>query len=134
MIVSFDMTSPSVVSVTRTRSARAVGAACACILLSWLPSSAAAQAGAPPLSKVEQRIRDYVRAHEAEQVGFLEKAVNISSGTFNLAGVRAVGRLFEPEFSSLGFQANWIALLDAVPSYVSAYLDALDGLGVRGMS
>ena len=114
MIVSFDMTSPSVVSVTRTHSARAVGAACACILLPWLPSSAAAQAGAPPLSKVEQRIRDYVRAHEAEQVGFLEKAVNISSGTFNLAGVRAVGRLFEPEFSSLGFQASWIVLPDAV--------------------
>jgi len=133
MIVSFDMTSPSVVSVTRTHSARAVGAACACILLSWAASSAAAQAGSPPLSKVEQKIRDYVRAHEAEQVGFLEKAVNISSGTFNLAGVRAVGRLFEPEFSSLGFQANWIALPDAVPSYVSDYLDALDGLGVKGM-
>ena len=114
MIVSLDMTSTSVVSVTRPRSARAVVAACACILLSWAASSAAAQAGSPPLSKVEQKIRDYVRAHEAEQVGFLEKAVNISSGTFNLAGVQAVGRLFEPEFSSLGFQTNWIALPDAV--------------------
>jgi len=114
MIVSLDMTSTSVVSVTRTRSARAVVAACACILLSWAASSAAAQAGSPPLSKVEQKIRDYVRAHEAEQAGFLEKAVNISSGTFNLAGVQAVGRLFEPEFSSLGFQTNWIALPDAV--------------------
>ncbi len=114
MIVSLDMTSTSVVSVTRTRSARAVVAACACILLSWAASSAAAQAGSPPLSKVEQKIRDYVRAHEAEQVGFLEKAVNISSGTFNLAGVRAVGKLFEPEFSSLGFQTSWITLPDAV--------------------
>jgi glutamate carboxypeptidase len=45
----------------------------------------------PPLSPIEQKIRDYVRAHEAEQIAFLEKAVNISSGTFNLAGVRAVG-------------------------------------------
>jgi len=63
---------------------------------------------------VEQKIRDYIRAHEAEEVGFLEKAVNISSGTFNLAGVRAVGRLFEPEFSSLGFQTSWITLPDAV--------------------
>ena len=91
-----------------------VSTACICILLSWTDSSAAAQAGAAPLSKAEQEIRDYVRAHEAEQVGFLEKAVNISSGTFNLAGVRAVGRLFEPEFSSLGFQASWIVLPDAV--------------------
>lgn len=66
------------------------------------------------LSPTEQKIRDYVRAHEAEQVAFLEKAVNISSGTFNLSGVRAVGRLFESEFSSLGFEAKWIALPDAV--------------------
>jgi glutamate carboxypeptidase len=74
-----------------------------------------AQTGStPPLSPTEQKIRDYVRAHEAEQIAFLEKAVNISSGTFNLAGVRAVGRLFEPEFASLGFQPNWIALPDAV--------------------
>ena len=87
MIVSFDMTSPSVVSVTRTHSARAVGAACACILLSWAASSAAAQAGSPPLSKVEQKIRDYVRAHEAEQAGFLEKAVNISSGTISTTAI-----------------------------------------------
>jgi len=68
----------------------------------------------PPLSPIEQKIRDYVRAHEAEQIAFLEKAVNISSGTFNLAGVRAVGGLFEPEFTSIGFQTNWVALPDAV--------------------
>ena len=68
----------------------------------------------PPLSPTEQKIRDYIRAHEAEQVAFLEKAVNISSGTFNLPGVRAVGKLFEPEFASLGFDPKWIALPDAV--------------------
>jgi glutamate carboxypeptidase len=71
-------------------------------------------AAVPSLSPTELKIRDYVRAHQAEQVAFLEKAVNISSGTFNLPGVRAVGRLFEPEFSSLGFDAKWIALPDAV--------------------
>ena len=68
----------------------------------------------PSLSPTELKIRDYIRAHQAEQVAFLEKAVNISSGTFNLPGVRAAGRLFEPEFSSLGFEAKWIALPDAV--------------------
>lgn len=92
----------------------------AAILVSFLvglsaPAASAAQAaGEPTLSPIEQKIRDYVRAHEAEQVAFLEKAVNISSGTFNLPGVRAVGRLFEPEFAALGFQPNWIALPDAV--------------------
>src|SRR6266550_7916700 len=75
------------------------------------PAQNAAQ---PPLSKIEQRIRDYVRAHQSDQVAFLEKAVNISSGTFNLAGVRSVGRLFEPEFASLGFEARWVALPDEV--------------------
>ncbi len=68
----------------------------------------------PRLTSVEQKIRDYVRAHEAEQIALLEKAVNISSGTLNLQGVRSVGRLFEPEFSSLGFDTRWVALPDAV--------------------
>src|SRR6266550_301174 len=71
-------------------------------------------AAVPSLSATELKIRDYIRAHQPEQIAFLEKAVNISSGTFNLPGVRAVGRLFEPEFASLGFETNWIALPDAV--------------------
>lgn len=88
---------------------------CACALVGTSVSPAAAQNGTQPqLSKIELRIRDYVRAHASDQVTFLEKAVNISSGTFNLAGVRSVGRLFEPEFSSLGFQPQWIALPDEV--------------------
>ncbi|HKR08303.1 MAG TPA: M20/M25/M40 family metallo-hydrolase, partial [Gemmatimonadaceae bacterium] len=66
------------------------------------------------LSPIEQKIRDYVRAHEKDQIAFLEKAVNINSGTFNLAGVREVGRLFAPEFASIGFDTAWIALPDAV--------------------
>jgi len=68
------------------------------------------QASEPKLTAVEQKIRDYVRAHEAEQIAFLEKAVNISSGTFNLAGVRQVGRLFAPEFASIGFDTTWVTL------------------------
>jgi glutamate carboxypeptidase len=68
----------------------------------------------PTLSAVERKIRDYVRSHEAEQIALLEKAVNISSGTLNLQGVRSVGRLFEPQFSSIGFDAQWVALPDAV--------------------
>jgi len=68
----------------------------------------------PRLTAIEQKIRDYVRAHENEQVGFLEKAVNINSGTFNLAGVRQVGRLFAPEFAAIGFDTTWVTLPDAV--------------------
>jgi len=114
MILSPDMTPNRLSAVTgHTRRIAAV-------LVSFLvgfsaPAASLAQgAGAPTLSPMERKIRDYVRAHETEQVAFLEKAVNISSGTFNLPGVRAVGRLFEPEFAALGFQPNWIALPDAV--------------------
>jgi len=106
------MTPVSISSVTRrgVRSAALVGG-----LLIAPHTGPFAQAGSTAaLPATEQQIRDYVRTHEAEQIAFLEKAVNISSGTFNLAGVRAVGRLFEPEFTALGFETNWIALPDAV--------------------
>src|SRR5256714_6499548 len=103
------MTSFSIESVTHRPRTSLASLICAVLLC------APAQSGeAQSLSPVEQKIRDYVRAHEAEQASFLEQAVNISSGTFNLPGVRAVGRLFEPQFSALGFDAKWIALPDAV--------------------
>src|SRR5689334_10417494 len=49
------------------------------------------------LSAPEAALRDYVRAHHDEDVALLEKAVNISSGTQNTAGVRQVGDLFAQE-------------------------------------
>ena len=91
----------------------AVLAACS-ILTLVLPPTSGAQQSTPALSRVEQKIRDYVRSHETEQINLLEKAVNINSGTLNLAGVRAVGKLLEPEFAALGFDAKWIPLPDAV--------------------
>jgi glutamate carboxypeptidase len=91
------------------------GVVAACSILTLVsPSTSRAQQGTPPLSRVEQKIRDYVRSHETEQINLLEKAVNINSGTLNLAGVRAVGKLLEPEFAALGFDAKWISLPDAV--------------------
>ena len=91
------------------------GLVAACSILTFVsPSNSGAQQGTPPLSRVERKIRDYVRSHETEQINLLEKAVNINSGTLNLVGVRAVGKLLEPEFAALGFDAEWIALPDAV--------------------
>jgi glutamate carboxypeptidase len=85
------------------------------LLLSLTPRRGAGQAAnEPKLSAIEEKIRDYVRAHENEQITFLEKAVNISSGTFNLAGVRQVGRLFAPEFAAIGFDTTWVTLPEAV--------------------
>lgn len=111
MILSSDMTPIPVAYVTRRRKSAAIALFC---VMSVVAPGASAQQSNPSLTRVEQRIREYVRAHQAEQIDFLEKAVNISSGTFNLAGVRAVGKLFEPEFASLGFVPSWITLPDAV--------------------
>jgi glutamate carboxypeptidase len=78
-----------------------------------LPFSADAQSGSLRLSRVEERIREFVKTHEAEQIALLEKAVNIGSGTMNFDGVRAAAKLFEPEFASIGFETQWISLPDA---------------------
>jgi glutamate carboxypeptidase len=67
----------------------------------------AAPAGPVTLSTEETRLRDYVRAHHEDDVALLEKAVNISSGTQNLAGVRRVGDLFGAELAAMGFTVRW---------------------------
>jgi glutamate carboxypeptidase len=109
------MTPIHALGVTRALATRAtVMAGLSALILVSAPPAAAQQQNAPSLSKVEQQIRDYVRSHEAEQINLLEKAVNISSGTLNLPGVQAVGKLFEPEFAALGFETRWVALPDAV--------------------
>src|SRR5438105_15631743 len=100
------MTPKSTPSLISGRAVRAAAMLCSLVLCVPLRAKGQQQS-VPALSPIERKIRDYVRAHEQEQVAFLEKAVNISSGTFNLAGVRSVGRLFEPEFTAIGFDASW---------------------------
>lgn len=70
----------------------------------------AAPAAAQTLSSAERKMRDYVERSRAEQVVFLEKVVNISSGTLNQAGVRATGNAFARELSALGFETQWVSL------------------------
>ncbi|MGE3275838.1 MAG: M20/M25/M40 family metallo-hydrolase [Vicinamibacterales bacterium] len=61
-----------------------------------------------PLSPQEQAVARAVDARTDEAIALLEKAVNINSGTQNLAGVREVGALFRAEFDKLGFQTRWV--------------------------
>lgn len=104
------MTTKIFAKVTCKRSACRVAAGAVLLLASTAPSAGGQAAPSAKLTPIEQRIRDYVRAHENEQIAFLEKAVNINSGTLNLAGVRQVGRLFAPEFASIGFDTTWLDL------------------------
>jgi len=71
----------------------------------YLP--AAAQKTARPLSPEEKAMVTYIDAHEAESNALLEKLVDINSGTHNLEGVRAVGRIMTAQLQDLGFDVQW---------------------------
>jgi len=66
------------------------------------------------LSTAEAQIRDAVRAHYDSAVDLLRRAVNIPSGTGNLAGVRQVGDLFGAELTALGFESQWVPMPDSI--------------------
>ena len=71
----------------------------------WVPC-----ARAQTLDPTEQAILDYVDAHSEEAVAFLERVVNINSGTMNAEGVREVGRAFGDAFAAIGMDTQWVAL------------------------
>jgi glutamate carboxypeptidase len=73
-----------------------------------VPNAASGTVAPRALSPVEVRIRDYVRAHHDDDIALLERAVNIPSGTQNVAGVRQVGALFAATLTSLGFTTRWV--------------------------
>ena len=63
-----------------------------------------AQASTP----AEPRIVSAVDTGNGQALALLEKAVNINSGSHNLAGVTAVGDVFRAEFDALGFKTRWV--------------------------
>ncbi len=69
---------------------------------------------AQSLSKPEKDIIATVSSQLPETNAFLEKVVNINSGTLNKAGVRQVGKLMVDEFEKLGFKTEWVALPDSL--------------------
>ena len=62
------------------------------------------------LDPAEKDLARSVEARLTEEIAFLEKVVNIDSGTLNVAGVREVGRCFQDELEALGFATRWIAM------------------------
>ena len=69
-----------------------------------------AQSSKQNLSKKEKKIVQLVEKNSAESIGFLEKVVNINSGTLNTEGVKEVGDVFSEAFTQIGFQSNWIPM------------------------
>ncbi|UJP65357.1 M20/M25/M40 family metallo-hydrolase [Mongoliitalea daihaiensis] len=69
---------------------------------------------AQSLSSSEERLIEKVEKNYQETLALLEETVNINSGTFNLEGVRTVGKVFEREFANIGFTTEWITLPDSL--------------------
>ena len=69
---------------------------------------------AQKLTKAEKKAVDFLRNNEKEQIDFLEKSVNINSGTLNLEGVKEVGMMYKAELDAMGFNTRWISMPDSL--------------------
>jgi len=94
-------------------------------------AGAAAAQAQQSLTPEEVQIKARVEANFEAQVNFLEKIVNINSGTRNLPGVRAVGDVFDSEFKTLGFQNRWIDMPEGVDRAGHFYAEHSKGEGPR---
>ncbi|SIQ29026.1 M20/M25/M40 family metallo-hydrolase [Maribacter ulvicola] len=62
------------------------------------------------LSRNEKKMVKSIENNNAEAITFLEKVVNINSGTLNLKGVEMVGKEFATAFGDIGFETTWIPM------------------------
>lgn len=65
---------------------------------------------AQKLSKNEKKVVKSIEKNNDEAISFLEKVVNINSGTLNLKGVEMVGKEFATAFTDIGFESTWIPM------------------------
>ena len=65
---------------------------------------------AQKLSKNEKKVVKTIEKNNALAISFLEKVVNINSGTLNLKGVEMVGKEFATAFTEIGFESTWIPM------------------------
>lgn len=62
------------------------------------------------ISTTELKIIKTIETNNEEAINFLEKIVNINSGTMNHKGVKQIGMVFRDAFDEIDFQTNWIDL------------------------
>ncbi|MGX1929759.1 M20/M25/M40 family metallo-hydrolase [Flagellimonas sp. 2504JD4-2] len=65
---------------------------------------------AQKLSRTEKKILASIEQNNGEAITFLEKVVNINSGTLNAEGVRKVGTVFQDAFENIDFETTWIEM------------------------
>src|SRR6059058_6446156 len=78
--------------------------------LTALLALAAAGPSRAALTAPEKKIAATVDAEQARDEALLERLVDQNSGSRNLAGVEAVGRMMRAELEPLGFAIRWIPM------------------------
>ena len=63
---------------------------------------------AQKLSRIEKKIVKTIHHNNEEAISFLQKVVNINSGTMNHKGVQETGNVFATAFQNIGFETRWI--------------------------
>ena len=79
-------------------------------LLAAASSVASIAQNTPTLSPQEKAMVGYIKANEQASNDLLKQLVEINSGTRNLEGVRAVGKIITAQLDDLGFQTKWIPM------------------------
>jgi glutamate carboxypeptidase len=64
------------------------------------------------LSAPERKMIETVEKEQERSIALLERLVNQNSGSLNLAGVEAVGRMMRAELEPLGFQVRWVPMAE----------------------
>jgi glutamate carboxypeptidase len=82
-------------------------------MLPLLAALLAATPAAAALSPAERRIAETVDREQPRTIALLERLVNQNSGSMNLAGVEAVGRMMRAELEPLGFTVRWVPMAEA---------------------
>ena len=62
------------------------------------------------LNPTETKIIQAIDADKQQPIDLLRQLVEINSGTKNLDGVRAVGKVLMPQFEALGFKVRWVPM------------------------
>lgn len=99
------------------------------LLLALLLSVGALQS--QKLTKTEKKITASVTRNAPEAIDFLEKVVNVNSGTLNLNGVREVGDIFTSAFDGIGFTTRWVEMPQEMNRAGHFFAEVQGGKGKR---
>jgi glutamate carboxypeptidase len=96
------------------------------LTLAVAPAAAEARLSAP-----EKRMVQTVEREKERTISLLERLVNQNSGSLNLAGVEAVGRMMRAELEPLGFEVRWIPMTETGRAGHIVAVHRGDGRGKR---